>query len=118
MSEIRTSSRLCALSNAGAGYEPPARNGLPVMLKQSVGNRHTAFVSEPNCTGVLHVAPPFVDFDAYSAVPLPPCTPLSKTRYALPDASVTTRWSWLLRTLPAVTLFSSHVAPWSCETAT
>src|SRR5437764_168941 len=64
MSAISTSSRLCALSNAGAGYEPPARNGLPEMLKQSVGKRQTGFVSAANCTGALHDAPRSVDFDA------------------------------------------------------
>src|SRR4051794_26355182 len=64
MSAIRTSRRLCALSNAGAGYDPPARNGLPVMLKQNEGNRHTGFVSAANCTGELHDLPRSVDFDA------------------------------------------------------
>src|SRR5579864_2465173 len=72
MSEMSTSSRLCALSNAGAGYEPPARNWPPEMLKQPGGNRHTGFVSVANWTGVLHVVPPSVDFDAYRTVrPLP-----------------------------------------------
>ena len=89
------------------------------MLKHPGGKTHTGFISVANCTGALHVAPPLVDLDAYSTVsPLPPFTPLSKTRYALPDASVTTRWSWLLFTLPAVTLFNVHVAPWSCDAAT
>src|SRR5205807_10047174 len=106
------------VSNAGDGYDPPARNWPPEMSKQYGGKTQTGFVSAANCTGVPQVRPPSVDFEAKSTVPLPPCRPLSKTRYALPCSSVTTRWSWLFRTLPVVTLFSVHVSPWSCETAT
>src|SRR3954447_6665602 len=118
MTEISTSRRFRAASNAGAGYDPPARKPSPEMLKQSGGNRQTGFVSEANCTGVPHDVPRFVDFDAYSTVPLPPCRPLSKTRYALPDGSVTIRWSWLLRTFAAVTLFWVQWTPWSRDAAT
>src|SRR5437868_10557654 len=79
----------------------------------------TGFVRVANCTGALHVVPPSVDLDANRTVrPLPPLTPLSNTRYALPDASVTTRWSWLFFTFPAVILLIVQVSPRLCETAT
>ena len=79
----------------------------------------TAFESVPNWTGVLHVRPPSVDLDAYSAVPLLPWMPLSKVRYAVPFWSVTIRWSWLLRTLLAVICTGAlNVLPLSCDTDT
>ena len=61
---MSTSSRSWALSNAGAGYEPPARNWPPEMLKQPGGKTQTGSARVANCTGVLQVVPPSVDLDA------------------------------------------------------
>src|SRR5438105_5769365 len=87
---------------AGTGYVPPDRNGPPEMLKQNGGNVQTGFTSAANWTGCDQVAPPSVDFETYSTVPFPPCTPLSKLRKAAPSGAVTMRASWLLRTGPDV----------------
>src|SRR5438477_10475607 len=88
------------------------------MLKQYGGKMHTGFWKLAKSFGVDHVRPPSVDLDTYRTVPLPPCTPLSNVRYALPCGSVTMRWSWLFLTFPAVTCVTVKLLPPSCDTAT
>ncbi len=72
ISAYATSRRPRTGSNAGAGYDPPARNAPPLRLAQNGGNSHTGFTMLPNCSGALQLAPPSPEALTYSAVPLLP----------------------------------------------
>src|SRR5438105_1203546 len=67
-----TYSRLLTGSNAGTGYDPGPRNGMPGTLKQYGGNRQTGFSNCANCTGALQVMPRSEDSLTYITDPLPP----------------------------------------------
>src|SRR2546426_7162557 len=97
MSANTTSTRLRVASNAGAGYEPGPRNGVPEgptgILKQNEGKMQTGLAYTENANGAVHVAPPSRDTATKFAVPFPPWIPLSNVRYSAPSGPLTMRWS-------------------------
>src|SRR5258708_36880194 len=58
MSAYTTSSRPRAGSNAGAGYDPPARNAPPLRLAQNGGEVGHRFTMPADCNGAAPPAPP------------------------------------------------------------